>query len=46
MTVSSHENSFEFEKLSAAPLIIDATYEGGTWKNVKDDPICALLPGS
>ena len=41
----THENSFTFAELRDAPLIIDATYEGGHFNNIKDDPISALLAG-
>lgn len=37
---------FHFDELGRAPLIIDAIYEGGSEKNVKDDPISRLLPGT
>jgi hypothetical protein len=37
---------FHFEELGRAPLIVDAIYEGGLEKNVKDDPISRLLPGT
>lgn len=34
----------KFEDLSNSDLIIDAIYEGGTFKNTKDDPINKLIP--
>ncbi len=37
---------FTFDELAEAPLIVDAIYEGGLEKNVKDDPIHKLLPGT
>jgi hypothetical protein len=33
-----------FDALADADLIVDAVYEGGTYGNVKDDPIAHLLP--
>ncbi len=36
--------SFEFSRLSEAPLIIDAIYKGGSAKNMGDDPLSKLLP--
>lgn len=44
--MASTIRSFSFESLHDAPLVIDAVYEGGNWKNVKDDPLHELLPGS
>lgn len=35
----------EYDSLSNAPLLIDAVYCGGTFGNVKDDPLSILLPG-
>ena len=35
----------DFDELSSAPLKVDAVYPGGSYGNVKDDPICRLLPG-
>lgn len=34
----------KFEDLSNSDLIVDAIYEGGTFKNTKDDPINKLIP--
>jgi hypothetical protein len=36
----------DFADLSAADLIVDATYRGGTKGDVTDDPLNKLLPGS
>ena len=37
-------NIIKFEDLSKSDLIVDAIYEGGTFKNTKDDPINKLIP--
>jgi len=42
MTAESPDK-FKFDELSTADLIVDAIYEGGTAKNVKDDPIAQTL---
>ena len=34
---------FLFESLENADLIVDATYRGGSYGNVRDDPIGPLL---
>src|SRR5687767_5521434 len=36
---------FEFETLKNADLVIDATYKGGIYGDVRDDPIAPLLGG-
>ena len=35
---------FKFEELENAPLVIDAIYESGPAKNIKDEPFHILLP--
>lgn len=37
------QKEFSFDELSDADLIIDAIYKGGTFKNVRDDPLSKLL---
>jgi hypothetical protein len=39
------EQSFNFDALPTADLIVDAVYEGGTKGNTSDDPISRLLRG-
>ena len=39
------EAVYEYNSLEAAPLKVEAVYRGGTFKNVKDDPLSILLPG-
>ena len=36
--------SFPFEELEKAPLIVDAVYKGGTNKNMSDEVLSKLLP--
>ncbi|KUO74505.1 MAG: hypothetical protein APF77_18410 [Clostridia bacterium BRH_c25] len=38
-------NTFSFNELQSATLIVDAIYKGGDSKNVSDDPISKLIPG-
>lgn len=35
---------FKFDELQDCNLVVDAVYEGGSFGNVKDDPISKLLP--
>lgn len=35
---------FRFDELAAAPLQVDAVYQGGSFGDVRDDPIGQLLP--
>jgi hypothetical protein len=39
-------NTYKFNELADAPLIIDAIYEGGASTKMNDEPISALLPKS
>lgn len=36
--------SYKFEELKEAPLVIDAIYQSGSAKNIKDEPFHVLLP--
>ena len=36
--------TISFDELETADLYLDAIYKGGTFKNVKDDPLGRLLP--
>jgi hypothetical protein len=38
--------AFPFSSLSAADLVIDAAYEGGTKGNTGDDVLGKLIPGA
>lgn len=37
---------FAYDQLGTADLVIDAVYEGGSFGNTSDDPLCRLLPGT
>lgn len=39
-------NVFPFSALSAADLVIDAVYEGGTKGNTADDVLGKFIPGA
>jgi hypothetical protein len=41
--MKTESRTFKFSELRSADLIIDAVYEGGTYKNVKDDPLVPLV---
>ena len=41
----TRQRTFSFADLSTADLFVDAIYEGGTHKDVRDDPIAPLVGG-
>lgn len=41
--MKTESRTFKFSDLRSADLIVDAVYEGGTHKNVRDDPINPLV---